>query len=104
MTVKVKADGVELLDRVVSGGSITIERPAKTIEVGLKFVPRVSLLRPALQTQVGTSQSSAISVSAITCRFLETTGTTVNGRVAGPKDGPRRPGQTASCHHGRHSD
>ncbi|KAK6697364.1 hypothetical protein SNK04_014116 [Fusarium graminearum] len=81
MTVKVKADGVELLDRVVSGGSITIERPAKTIEVGLKFVPRVSLLRPALQTQVGTSQSSAISVSAITCRFLETTGTTVNGQA-----------------------
>jgi len=81
MTVKVKADGVELLDRVVSGGSITIERPAKSIEIGLKFVPRVSLLRPALQTQVGTSQSSAISVSAITCRFLETTGTTVNGQV-----------------------
>ncbi|HEL3158074.1 TPA: hypothetical protein UMF67_001793 [Stenotrophomonas maltophilia] len=81
LTVKVKADGVELNDRVVAGGSITIERPAKAIEVGLKFTPRVELLRPALQTQEGTSQGGATGISRIVCRFLESIGGTVNGQT-----------------------
>lgn len=86
LTVKVKADGVELNDRVVAGGSITIERPAKAIEVGLKFIPRVELLRPALQTQEGTSQGGATGISRIVCRFLETTGGTVNGQTLFGRD------------------
>lgn len=86
LTVKVKADGVELNDRVVAGGSITIERPAKAIEVGLKFTPRVELLRPALQTQEGTSQGGATGISRIVCRFLESTGATVNGQTLFGRD------------------
>ncbi|EKT4105730.1 hypothetical protein QEG46_001706 [Stenotrophomonas maltophilia] len=86
LTVKVKADGVELNDRVVAGGSITIERPAKEIEVGLRFIPRVELLRPALQTQEGTSQGGATGISRIVCRFLETTGGTVNGQTLFGRD------------------
>ncbi len=86
LTVKVKADGVELNDHVVAGGSITIERPAKAIEVGLKFIPRVELLRPALQTQEGTSQGGATGISRIVCRFLETTGGTVNGQTLFGRD------------------
>src|SRR3546814_305615 len=36
LTVTVKGDGVALQDRVVTGGQITIERPANAIEVGLR--------------------------------------------------------------------
>lgn len=79
-TVKVKADGVELQDRVVSAGEITIERPAKVIEIGLQYTSRVEMLRPELQTQEGTSQGASIRVSEIACRFLDTTGATVNGQ------------------------
>ncbi|WP_414488455.1 hypothetical protein [Stenotrophomonas maltophilia] len=81
LTVKVKADGVELNDKIVAGGSITTERPAKTIEIGLPYTPRVELLRPATQTQEGTGQAGAVSVSRIVCRFHETTGATVNGQT-----------------------
>ncbi|MGH3799425.1 MAG: hypothetical protein ACREPD_04975 [Stenotrophomonas sp.] len=81
MTVKVKADGVELQDRVVSGGEITLERAAKTVEIGLQYVSRVEMLRPEVQTQEGTSQGGSVRISEVTCRFLETIGATVNGQL-----------------------
>lgn len=80
-TVKVKADGVEMNDKVVAGGEITLERTASTIEVGLGFTPRIELLRPEVAGPDGSSQLANISVSSIGLRFLETTGATVNGQV-----------------------
>ena len=44
-TVVVKADGVAMANRVVRQGAITIERPAKKLEAGIGFVPRVEALR-----------------------------------------------------------
>lgn len=80
-TVKVKADGVALNDRVVVDGHITIERPAIDIEIGLGYLPRVKLLRPEVGGDTGTSQNSNISVSDITLRVLQSTGLVVNGQV-----------------------
>jgi len=80
-TVKVKADGVVLNDRVVAGGQITIERPAKQIEIGLGYSPRVKLLRPEMYSDSGSAQSSNIRVSEIVVRVLNSTGLVVNDQV-----------------------
>lgn len=81
LTVKVKADGVELTDQVVSGGQITIERPARAIEIGLGFTPRVKMLRPEAIGATGSIQSSNVRISEITLRFLESAGAKVNGQT-----------------------
>lgn len=79
-TVKVRADGLVLNDRVVTSGEITIERPAKEIEIGLNYQPRIRLLRPEVDGEAGTAQSSNIRVSEVVLRFLESTGAVVNGQ------------------------
>lgn len=81
-TVVVKGDGVALAERVVFKGAITTERPVKRLEVGLKYTPRVKALRPAVDGQEGTSQNSNLRVSSLACRFLNTTGATINGAPA----------------------
>ncbi|WP_312252725.1 hypothetical protein [Stenotrophomonas sp.] len=81
-TVKVKADGVVLNDQVVAGGQITIERPAKQIEIGLGFTPRVKLLRPEMFSDSGSAQSSSIRISEIVVRVLASTGLLINGQTA----------------------
>lgn len=79
-TVTVKADGVKLVDRVVSGGQITIERPARAIEIGLAYTPRIVMLRPEAMGATGTIQSSNVRVSQVVVRFLESCGCFVNGQ------------------------
>jgi len=80
-TVKVKADGVELNDKVVTDGQITLERTAYAVEIGLAFTPRVKLLRPEAATDGGTIQSSNIRISEVVLRFLNSTGAKVNGQT-----------------------
>lgn len=80
-TVQVLADGVAMNDQVVSGGSITLERTALAVEIGLGFVPRIEMLRPEVNGVDGSSQLAAMSVSSIGLRFLETTGALVNGQM-----------------------
>lgn len=81
-TVVVKGDGVHMEDRVVSGGQIEVERDVKAIEIGLGYVPKIKLLRPEVYGAEGSSQASAMSISEITCRLLESTGLTINGQTA----------------------
>lgn len=78
-TVTVKADGVAMQSRVVAGGSITIERNAKLLEVGLPYTCTVKALRPELQGTEGSVQASNMRVSEVTLRVLDTVGATVNG-------------------------
>lgn len=97
-TVKVKADGVALLDRVVSAGSITIERPAFAIEIGLGYTPTVVPLTPEVAGPTGTSQGRKMRVSRATARIRETIGMSINGKPVsfrqfgvGILDGPPDP-------------
>lgn len=79
-TVKVKADGVAMIDRVVTAGSITIERTANAIEIGLGYTPKVIPLTPEVAGPTGTSQGRKIRVSRVTARMRETIGMSINGK------------------------
>lgn len=79
-TVVVKGDGVALNDRVVTGGEIEVERPVKSIEIGLRYTPKVKLLRPEVFGAEGSSQSANMRVSKVVLRFQDTIGATVNGQ------------------------
>ena len=80
--VAVKADGVAMQNRTVSGGAITIERAAKLLEVGLPYTCTVAALRPELQGTEGSVQASNMRVSEVTIRVLDTVGATINGAPA----------------------
>jgi len=79
--VKVLADGVEMNDKTVVDGAITLERAARAVEIGLAYTPRIELLRPEIAGADGSSQLANISVSRLALRFLETTGATLNGQI-----------------------
>lgn len=80
-TVNVKADGVALTDRVVTGGEITIERPAFDIEIGLNYSSKVVTLTPELPTDRGSSQGANMSINRIIVRLLDTIGCTINYQI-----------------------
>lgn len=77
--VRVIADGAERTNQTVYGGSITIERPANRIHVGLMFTPVVTLLTPEIQGQNGSVQGNAMSANEVILRLHETIGVTVDG-------------------------
>lgn len=73
-TVWCKADGVFMGEFVVSGGQITINRPAMQVEVGLPYENRVKLLRPEIQGGMGSGQSSVMSTSRVLPLVRDTIG------------------------------
>lgn len=82
-TVKVIADGAEHIDCTVFGGSITLQRTASRILVGLMFQPVIQLLTPEIPG-AGTIQGSAMSTSEIMLRVKDTIGVTVDGSECVP--------------------
>src|SRR3546814_21088199 len=78
LTVTVKGDGVALQDRVVTGGQITIERPANAIEVGLGYVTTILTLTPEVSVPVGTEQGANMSIHETSVRLRDTIGCTNN--------------------------
>jgi hypothetical protein len=83
-TVRVLADGVDMGEFIVSGGSVTLPRPVKRVLAGLMFYPVVELLTPELQGQNGTLQGAAMSTSNVIVRVLNSLSLTVNGSEAIP--------------------
>lgn len=79
-TVNVKGDGVCLQDRVVTGGQITIERPANAIEIGLNYVTRIRTLKPEISGPNGTSQASSMTIHKVTVRLRDTIGCAINNQ------------------------
>jgi len=78
-TVDILADGVPQPQQVVTGGKITLQRAAKTTQIGLPFVSRIQMLKPEVQTPTGTAQATKNSINRITVRVLRTTGMTIEG-------------------------
>lgn len=89
-TVRCIADGVDMPPMDVTGGSITLPRPAKRILAGLMFYPLIKLLPPEVPSQSGSVQGDALSVHEVMLRVLNTTGVTVNGdeSITGRVNGP----------------
>jgi hypothetical protein len=79
--VDVVANGYYAGRKTVTGGQITLDRAATSIEVGLPYTSEIELLPPEIQTGMGSASGHAMSVSEVTVRFHETTGCKV--RAAG---------------------
>lgn len=58
----------------VTGGAITLDRAATSVEIGLPYTSSIELLTPELQTGMGSASGHAMSVSEVSVRFHETTG------------------------------
>lgn len=79
-TVMCNADGAKQPPMVVTGGQVTLPRPAKQVQFGLQVIPRVRLLRPEIGTPTGTAQASNMRPHEFYALFLDTVGAQINGQ------------------------
>lgn len=79
-TVAVRADNVVQSEAVVSGGQITLDRPALSVDVGLPFLPLVETMTPEVQGPAGSVQGLMMRSPEVTVRVKDTVGCRVNGR------------------------
>ncbi len=79
-TVRVKADGAVQDDEAVSGGSITIERTADTIEAGLDYSPTVTLMPLNINLQGGPNAFTKKKILRVGVNVFESNGIIVNGQ------------------------
>ena len=78
-TVQCLADDVYVGTAVVTGGEITLPRPATKLSAGIGYSARIRLQAPEVGTGTGTAQGQAQSTHQIAVRFLNTVGCKVNG-------------------------
>ena len=78
-TVDIVADGVPMKQLPVTGGKITLPRPAWLVNIGLPFVSTLVTLKPEFQTNTGTAQGAHTTTSKLRVRLLDTVGMVVNG-------------------------
>ena len=76
-TVSVLADGATHPDKVVSSGSITLDRSASKVKVGLGYTSLLQTMRIDAGSQNGTSQGKTKRIYDITVRMFETIGVEV---------------------------
>jgi len=72
--VSVLADGATHPNETVSSGSITLDRSAKNVKVGLSFTSLLQTMRLDAGSQDGTSQGKTKRIYDITVRMFETIG------------------------------
>ena len=73
-TVSVLADGATHPDKTVSSGSITLDRSANKVKVGLSYTSLLQTMRIDAGSQNGTSQSKTKRIYEITARLYESIG------------------------------
>lgn len=73
-TVAVLADGSTHPDRVVSGGSITLQREASVVHVGLAYESKLTTMRIDAGAEMGTAQGKIKRISNVVFRLLDTLG------------------------------
>lgn len=79
-SVSVVADGIPIGEFTVSGGEVVLSRTASTVMIGLPYTMRLVMLTPEVQTQAGTAQGNAVSISEVSVRVLNSVGMKVNGQ------------------------
>ena len=84
-TVSIVADGVVMPSQKVINGSITLNRDAVSIEVGLNYKTTLELLFQDFPVNAGTIVGSRLSLSEVTFRLHKTRGATVY--LYGPDSG-----------------
>lgn len=78
-TVSVVADGIPHGNRVVTGGSITIDFPVNSVQIGLPYITTLEMLHPAETLADGSSQARSVSIPKVTLRLSGTSSCKVNG-------------------------
>ena len=73
-TVQILADGSAHPDKTVSGGSITLDRSATKVHIGLGYSSIIKTLRLEGGANDGTSQGKIKRIHGVTARFLDTVG------------------------------
>ena len=76
-TVSILADGATHPDKTVSSGSITLDRSANKVKVGLSYTSLLQTMRIDAGAQNGTSQSKTKRIYEITLRLYESIGVEV---------------------------
>ena len=76
-TVSILADGATHPDKTVSSGSITLDRSALNVKVGLAYTSLLQTMRLNAGSQNGTSQGKTKRIYDITVRMFETIGVEV---------------------------
>mgnify|MGYP003631235618 FL=1 len=72
--VSILADGATHPNRTVSSGSITLDRSAKSVKIGLAYTSLLQTMRLNAGSQNGTSQGKTKRIYDITVRMFETIG------------------------------
>ena len=76
-TVSILADGATHPDKTVSSGSVTLDRSALNVKVGLAYTSLLQTMRLNAGSQNGTSQGKTKRIYDITVRMFETIGVEV---------------------------
>ncbi len=78
--VDIVADGVVKQQQTVTGGQVTIDRKAFSVQIGLPFSTKIKTLTPEVQGNTGSAQGNSMRIAEVTLRFLNTTGCNINGQ------------------------
>ena len=81
-TVSILADGATHPDKTVSSGSITLDRSASKVKVGLSYTSLLQTMRIDAGSQNGTSQSKTKRIYEITARLYESIGIEIGPDLA----------------------
>ena len=80
--VSILADGATHPDRTVTSGSITLDRSAKNVKIGLNYISLLQTMRLDAGSQDGTSQAKTKRIYDITVRMFETIGVEVGPNLS----------------------
>jgi hypothetical protein len=91
-SVAILADGAAHPARTVVGGSISLDRLASRIHVGLPYSTDIETLRPESGAALGTAQGQTKRIHGVTLRFIRTLGCKVGPSAARLDEVPFRDG------------
>ena len=79
--VAILADGLVVEGKTVTSGSLTLDDPANTIHIGLKYTPAIELLDIDIPAATETLKAKDVSVSKVYIEVEKSRGGWVGGRV-----------------------
>ncbi len=80
-SVAILADGATHPDKTVSGGSITLERSATKVQVGLPYTSLLQTMRVEAGAAEGVAQGQTKRIHEVTVRLLESVGVEIGSKI-----------------------
>ncbi|VTU25338.1 hypothetical protein H4CHR_01574 [Variovorax sp. PBS-H4] len=85
MVVQAWADGAYMGEFTVTGGQITLQRNANSVQIGLGFTCLVEMLQPEVGGNGSTAQGSQVHVNEVIIRTINTKAALINGQPIDPR-------------------